>query len=190
LSLCSKHRSLLFYIYKIFLKHFITKRATFRVVYELHDKASGVQFFSLRCTQFPCTLRIQDLVVAMWIQDLVLEQVYESRSIKEETSLKRNMDSNSNMQPPTFAGKNYEMWSLTMKALFRGQYVCEMVENGYVEPVDHATYNALTQAKKDVLKDQRNKDGKALFYIHEAMHESILPRVASTKKAKEAWDIL
>jgi hypothetical protein len=85
------------------------------------------------------------------------------------------MTSTSNLQPTTFTGKNYEMWSLTMKALFRGQYVWEMVENGYVEPVDHTTYNALTQAKKDVLKDQRKKDGKALFY----MHESILPRFSS-----------
>jgi ubiquinone/menaquinone biosynthesis C-methylase UbiE len=40
------------------------------------------------------------------------------------------------------------------------------------------------------LKDQRKKDGKMMFYIHQSMHESILPRVASTKKAKEAWDIL
>jgi hypothetical protein len=100
------------------------------------------------------------------------------------------MASTSNLQPPTFTGKNYEMWSLTMKALFRGQDVWEIVENGYVEPTDQATYNALTQAEKDVLKEQRKKDGKALFYIHQAMHESILPRVASTKQAKEAWDIL
>jgi hypothetical protein len=95
--------------------------------------------------------------------------------------------STSNLQPPTFIGKNYEMWFLTMKALFRGQYVWEIVENGYVEPVDQATYNSLTQAEKDVLKDQRKKDGKALFYIHQVMHEYILPRVAS---AKEAWDTL
>jgi hypothetical protein len=40
------------------------------------------------------------------------------------------------------------------------------------------------------LKDQRKKDGKTLFYIHQAMHESILPRVASAKQAKEAWDTL
>ena len=33
-------------------------------------------------------------------------------------------------------------------------------------------------------------DGQALFYIHQAMHERILPRVASTKKDKEAWDTL
>jgi len=29
-----------------------------------------------------------------------------------------------------------------------------------------------------------------MFYIHQAIHESILTRVASTKQAKEAWDIL
>jgi hypothetical protein len=100
------------------------------------------------------------------------------------------MASTSNLQPPTFTGKNYELWSLTMKELFRGQDVWEIVENGYVEPTDQETYNALTQAEKDALKDQRKKDGKEMFYIHQAMHESILPRVASTKQAKEAWDIL
>ena len=82
------------------------------------------------------------------------------------------------------------MWSLIMKALFRGQDVWDIVENGYVELVDQATYNALIQVEKDVLKDQRKKDGKALFYIHQAMHESILPRFSSEKKAKEVWDIL
>jgi hypothetical protein len=100
------------------------------------------------------------------------------------------MSSTSNLQPPTFTGKNYEMWSLTMKALFRGQDVWEMVKNGYVEPTDQTTYNALTQAEKYVLKDQRKKDGKMLFYIHQSMHESILPRIALAKQAKEAWDIL
>ena len=55
-----------------------------------------------------------------------------------------------------------------------------------MEPVDHATYNSFTQVEKEVLKDQRKKDGNALFYIHQAMHESILPRVASAKKDKEA----
>jgi hypothetical protein len=29
-----------------------------------------------------------------------------------------------------------------------------------------------------------------IFYIHQAMDERIVPRVASTKKDKEAWDIL
>ena len=51
-------------------------------------------------------------------------------------------------------------------------------------------YNNLTQAKKDVLGEQRKKDGKDLFYIHQAMHESILPRVATKTNAKQAWDTL
>jgi hypothetical protein len=72
-----------------------------------------------------------------------------------------------------------------MKALFRGQDVWEIVKSGYVEPIDQETYNSLTQDEKDILKDQRKKDGKAMFYIHQAMHESILPRVASKKKSKE-----
>ena len=59
-----------------------------------------------------------------------------------------------------------------------------------MEPVYKDAYNSLTQVEKDVLKYQRKKDGKAFFYIHQAMHESILPRVSSTKQAKEAWDIL
>ena len=82
------------------------------------------------------------------------------------------------LQTPIFTEKNYEYWSLTMKALFRGQYVWEIVQHGYVEPIDMKTYNNLTQAKKDVLREQRKKDGMALFYIHQAMDESILPRVA------------
>ena len=77
-----------------------------------------------------------------------------------------------------------------MKALFQGQDVWEIVKNGYVEPVDEEIYNALTQARKYVLKYQREKDGNVLFYIHQSMHESILPRFLSTKQAKEAWDIL
>ena len=51
-------------------------------------------------------------------------------------------------------------------------------------------YNNLTQAEKDVLREQRKKDGKALFFIHQAMHESILPRIAAKTNAKESWDTL
>ena len=40
------------------------------------------------------------------------------------------------------------------------------------------------------MREQRKKDGKDLFYIHQAMHESILQRVATTKTAKEARDTL
>ena len=66
----------------------------------------------------------------------------------------------------------------------------EIVQHGYAEPTDMIAYNNLTQAEKDVLREQRKKDGKALFYIHQAMHESILPILATTINAKQAWDTL
>ena len=54
------------------------------------------------------------------------------------------------LQPPSFTGKNYEYWSLTMKDLFRGQDVWEIVQYGYAEPANMTAYNNLTQDKKDV----------------------------------------
>ena len=68
------------------------------------------------------------------------------------------------LQTPIFTGKNYEYWSLTMKALFRGQDVWEIVQQGYPERADMTSYNNLTQTEKDVLREQRKKDGKALFF--------------------------
>ena len=58
------------------------------------------------------------------------------------------------------------------------------------EHTDMTAYNNLTQAEKDVLREQRKKDGKDMFYIHQAMHESILPRVATTINAKQGWETL
>ena len=37
---------------------------------------------------------------------------------------------------------------------------------------------------------KRKKDGKDMFYIHQAMHENILPRVVASNTAKQAWDTL
>ena len=94
------------------------------------------------------------------------------------------------LQTLTFTGKNYEYWSRTMKALFWGKDVWDNVQNGYAEPKDQTEYNNLSQADKDILREHRKKDGKVMFYIHQAMHESILPRVATTITTKQAWDTL
>ena len=68
------------------------------------------------------------------------------------------------LQPPSFTGKNYEYWSLTMKALFKGQDVWEIVQHGYAEPADIAAYNNLTQAEKDVLREQRKERWKSFVF--------------------------
>ena len=96
----------------------------------------------------------------------------------------------SSLQNPIFAGKNYEYWSLTMKVLFIGQDVWEIVQNGYAKPTDQMAYNNLTQDQKDTMREQRKKDGKYFLYIHQAMHEIIVPRVAATTTSKQSWDTL
>ena len=40
-----------------------------------------------------------------------------------------------------------------MKDLFIGQDVWDIVQNGYVELADQTTYNNLSQAEKDLLRE-------------------------------------
>lgn len=89
-----------------------------------------------------------------------------------------------NPQIPQFNGKNYDYWAIIMKALFYAQYLWEFVENGYQEPVDTITYNALTQAEKDLLKENKEKDSKALFFIFQGVNERIFPRIKAATKSK------
>ena len=95
-----------------------------------------------------------------------------------------------NVQLPQFNGKNYDCWAITMRALFVSQDLWEFVEDGFVEPADEQAFNALTQAEKDLLKNNRKKDAKALFYLYQAVNESVFPRIAAAKRSKEAWETL
>ena len=95
-----------------------------------------------------------------------------------------------NNQLPYFNRKNYDYWEITMRAPFASQYLWEIVEEGFEEPVDEQEFNALTQAEKDLLKSNRKKDSKALFYLYQAVHESVFPRIAAAKRSKDAWDTL
>ena len=95
-----------------------------------------------------------------------------------------------NPQLPKFNGKNHEYWDITMKAFFASQDIWELVENGYPKVVYAAVLAALTTTERDLLRDNRKKDSKALFYLFQSMHESIFPRIAAATKSKEVWDIL
>ena len=55
-----------------------------------------------------------------------------------------------------------------------------IVQNGYIEPVDQEAYNNLnnlTQDQKHSLREQSKNDRNSSLYLHQAMHEPILPRV-------------
>ena len=119
-----------------------------------------------------------------------MRKIYTVRKDFYTVKMAATSTSLTNPQIPQFNGKNYDYWEITMKDMFSSQDIWELVENGFQELVDAVTYNALTHAEKDALRDNRKKDSKSLFYIFQAVHESIFPRVAATIKSKEAWDTL
>jgi hypothetical protein len=93
-------------------------------------------------------------------------------------------------QIPIFNGKIYDYWSIRMKTLFCFQDVWDLVENGFPEQADKQAYHALSQAEKDLLKENKKKDSKALFFIQQAMQESIFPKVVAATRSKQAWESL
>ena len=92
-----------------------------------------------------------------------------------------------NIHLPQFNGKNYDYWSITMKALFTSQELWELVEDGFEEPKDDVEFLLLNQAGREQLKNNKKKDAKALFFLYQAVHESVFPRIAAANRSKESW---
>ena len=63
-----------------------------------------------------------------------------------------------NPQLPHFNGNNYDYWAITMNALFASQDIWELVDNGFQELADATTLNALTQAQRYLLRENKKKD--------------------------------
>ena len=40
------------------------------------------------------------------------------------------------------------------------------------------------------MKSNKNKDSRALYFLYQAMHESVFPRIAAAKRSREAWETL
>ena len=87
--------------------------------------------------------------------------------------------SESILQPqlPIFNEKNNDYWSIKMKTLFHSQDVCNLVKSGLPKPTNQQAYQALSQAKKDLLKENKKNDAKALFFIQQVVEEAIFPKV-------------
>ena len=77
---------------------------------------------------------------------------------------------------PVFKGDCYEFWSIKMKTLFKSQELWDLVETGYDDPDEEGR-----------LKENKKKDNKALFFIQQAVHESIFSKIAAVTTAREAW---
>lgn len=95
-----------------------------------------------------------------------------------------------NTKLPQFNGKNYDYWAITMRALLVSQDLWEFVEDGFEELADENEFNNLTHVEKDLLKRNKKKDSKSLYFLYQAVHESVFPRIAATKGSKGAWQTL
>ena len=60
-----------------------------------------------------------------------------------------------------------------MRSLLASQDLWEFVEEGFEEPKDVNEFNNLTQAEKDLLKSNKKKDSKALYFLYQVVHESV-----------------
>ncbi|GKB15468.1 hypothetical protein Tco_0849391 [Tanacetum coccineum] len=83
-------------------------------------------------------------------------------------------------QIPVFKGDSYEFWSIKMKTLFRSQDLWDLVDKGCAYSTSEETTN----------KENQKRDAKALFFIQQAVDETIFSRIAAANSAKEAWDTL
>ena len=68
-----------------------------------------------------------------------------------------------------------------MKVIFRFQDVVEILNDGKSQLEVNAT-----KAQTDVHKDQRKKDGKALFLIHQCVDCDVVEKIIEEETAKGA----
>ncbi|XP_050915369.1 uncharacterized protein LOC127130393 [Lathyrus oleraceus] len=98
-------------------------------------------------------------------------------------------ESTTSMQFPTnlpiFKGENYEGRVAQMKIIFRFQDVDEIVCDG----VPASKVNA-NDVQKDAQKEQRKKDEKALFLIHQRMGSNVFEKIIEEDMSKRTWDKL
>lgn len=70
---------------------------------------------------------------------------------------------------PVFDGDKYEFWSIKMKTLFTSQDLWEYIEDGY----------DAKEKDEQKLKENKKKDARALFFLQQAMSDSLFSRIAA-----------
>lgn len=65
---------------------------------------------------------------------------------------------------------------------FSGEWVCRTPSQ--------TTFQVLSQDQKDKLNGNMRNDAIAWSFIHQALDESIFPKLVASTTSKEAWDIL
>nr|KYP44044.1 hypothetical protein KK1_034467 [Cajanus cajan] len=85
--------------------------------------------------------------------------------------------------PRLTKAKNYDNWSIQMKALLGSQDAWEVVQEGFEEPKNTMGYLV---AQHKTLKETRSKDKAALYLLYRAVDESGFEKIARASTSKEA----
>ncbi|KHN07855.1 Retrovirus-related Pol polyprotein from transposon TNT 1-94, partial [Glycine soja] len=86
---------------------------------------------------------------------------------------------------PVLDGRNYDQWSMKMKAILGYQDVWDLVVNG----LDLLPVNPTT-AQQAIYRDAKKKDCKGLCILHQCVNQEIFEKIARTETSKAAWDVL
>lgn len=81
---------------------------------------------------------------------------------------------------PIISGKNYDFWSVKMRTYLCSQDLWDIIEEGFATPEDIST---LTAAQRKELKENKQKDSKALFTLQQAVTDAIFPRIMRARSA-------
>ena len=86
---------------------------------------------------------------------------------------------------PILDGKNYNRWCLQMRVLFDYHKLWDVVESGMSALATNAT-----EAQRVAHRDQKKKDNKALYLIHQGMNDETFEQIEGATTTSEAWIIL
>ena len=86
---------------------------------------------------------------------------------------------------PILDGKNYNRWCVQMRVLFDYHELWNVVESGVSTLADNAT-----KTQRVAHCDQKKKDKKALYLIHQGMNDETFEQIEGATTASEAWIIL
>ena len=86
---------------------------------------------------------------------------------------------------PKLTKDNYDSWCIRLKAFLGSQEFIDIMQYGYDKPESKEVEDALHEAKKQVLKANRNKDNKAKTIIYQGLDEAIFEIIASAETSKE-----
>ncbi|XP_077234903.1 uncharacterized protein LOC143877038 isoform X4 [Tasmannia lanceolata] len=86
-----------------------------------------------------------------------------------------------------FAGENHDFWSIKMRTYLLSQDLWDVLNTGLTIPDDASTQSTQQQEQ---LKENKQKDEKALYCIQQVVADTIFPRIMGATTAKDAWNNL